>query len=165
MCADDRINSNPFILLLSVFCGPFSWGCPSKSTAPSPVQRHSLEFILAKRADGARIKPIGAGTILFTINGGHNLTELTTEQLQALQAEADRTLDAILESVEGNSELQSAVREIILADGLEVPTFERLIAEEPAVANQVLFSAVGALANLQALRTVKKELSKRAAVN
>ena len=93
------------------------------------------------------------------------MTELTTEQLQALQAEAHRTLDALLENVEGNAELQSAVRKVMRADGQEVPAFERLIAEEPAVANQLLFSAVGALANLQALRTVKEELAKRAAGN
>ncbi|MEO2034663.1 MAG: hypothetical protein ABGZ35_21505 [Planctomycetaceae bacterium] len=93
------------------------------------------------------------------------MTELTIEQFQALQAEADRTLDAILESVEGNSRLQSAVGEIIRADGQEVSTFERLIANERAVANQILFSAVGALANLQAVRTLEKELAKRLAEN
>ncbi len=39
--------------------------------------------------------------------------------------------------------------------------FEQLAADEPAVANQVLFSAVGVLANLQATRAAKAELKRR----
>ena len=93
------------------------------------------------------------------------MNDLTTEELQTLQAEANSTLDAIIGSIEHSVGLQSAIRDIMQADGFEVPTFERLIASEPAVANQVLFSAVGALVNLQALRAVKAELARRAAGN
>ena len=39
--------------------------------------------------------------------------------------------------------------------------FEQLAADEPAVANQVLFSAVGALANLQATRAANAKLKRR----
>ncbi len=39
--------------------------------------------------------------------------------------------------------------------------FEQPAADEPAVAKQVLFSAVGALANLQTTRAVKAELKRR----
>ncbi len=48
---------------------------------------------------------------------------------------------------------------------MSLPAFEQLAADEPAVANQVLFSAVGALANLQTTRAVKAELKRRAERN
>ena len=46
-----------------------------------------------------------------------------------------------------------------------LPAFEQLAADEPAVANQVLFSVVGALASLQTTRAVKAELKRRAERN
>jgi len=39
--------------------------------------------------------------------------------------------------------------------------FEQLTGDDPTAAHQVLFSAVGALANLQTTRAVKEELKRR----
>ncbi len=51
-------------------------------------------------------------------------------------------LEVIIESLEGNTELQSAVRHIMRASDDALPTFQQLTADEPAVANQVLFEDV-----------------------
>ncbi len=51
------------------------------------------------------------------------MTHLTTEQLQNIQAKADSMLDAIIESPEGSTELQSAVRHIMRASDDALSTF------------------------------------------
>ena len=53
------------------------------------------------------------------------------------------------------------MKSLMQAGGRELGEFERLIAEDRALATQVLVSAVGALANLQATRAVKTELKRR----
>ncbi len=44
---------------------------------------------------------------------------------------------------------------------MPLSAFEELAADDPAVVNQVLFSAVGALANLQATRVANAKLKRR----
>jgi len=90
------------------------------------------------------------------------MTHLTTEQLQAIQTKADSMLDAIIERLEGSTQLQAALRHVMQDSGDALSAFEQLATDEPAVANQVLFSAVGALANLQTTRAAKSELKRRA---
>jgi len=43
----------------------------------------------------------------------------------------------------------------------QLSTFQRVAVEEPAVVNQVLFAAVGALVDLQTTRPLKAELTRR----
>ena len=60
----------------------------------------------------------------------------------------------------------SQVRPQVVTTGDDaLSAFEQLAADEPAVANQVLFSAVGVLANLQTTWAVKAELKRRAERN
>ncbi len=68
------------------------------------------------------------------------MTDLTTEQLQTMQAKADSTLDVIIESREGSTELQAAVRCVMQASDDALSTFQRLAAGESAVTNQQLFT-------------------------
>ena len=89
------------------------------------------------------------------------MTHLTTEQLQTIQAKANSMLDAVIERLEGSTQQQTAVRHVMQDSDDALSSFEQLAADEPAVANQVLFSAVGALANLQTTRAVKAELKRR----
>ncbi len=72
---------------------------------------------------------------LQSLRRAESVTDLTTIQLQTIQTKADGTLDAIIESPEGNTEFQSAVRDILQASGDALSTFQRLAAEEPAVAD------------------------------
>jgi len=59
----------------------------------------------------------------------------------------------------------TAVRHVLQTSDDALSAFEQLAADDPAVANQVLFSAVGALANLQATLAVNTELKRRAERN
>ena len=74
-------------------------------------------------------------------------------------------LDAIIERLEGSTQLQAALRHVMQADDDALSAFEQPATDDGAVANQVLFSAVGALANLQATRAAKAELKRRAERN
>ena len=60
-----------------------------------------------------------------------------------IQAKADSLLDAIIECLEGSTQLQTAVRHVMQVSDDALSAFEQLATDEPAVANQVLFSAVG----------------------
>jgi len=46
---------------------------------------------------------------------GASMTYLTTEQLQNIQAKADSMLDAIIERLEGSTQLQAALRHVMQA--------------------------------------------------
>ncbi len=72
------------------------------------------------------------------------MTPPTTEQLQNIQTKANSMLEAIIERLEGSIQLQAALRHVMQASDDALPAFEQPAADEPAVANQVLFSAVGA---------------------
>ena len=50
-------------------------------------------------------------------------------------------LDAIIERLEGSTQLQTALRHVMQDSDDALSSFEQLAADEPAVANQVLFSA------------------------
>ena len=89
------------------------------------------------------------------------MNDHSTEQLQSILANADNTLSAIVQSLEESSAIQGTVKSLMQAGGRELDEFERLIAGDRALATQVLVSAVGALANLQATRAVKAELKRR----
>lgn len=93
------------------------------------------------------------------------MSKPTTEQLQTVVRNAERTLDGVVRSLESNTDLQSAVRGIVQADGAELERFERLIAEDRGLANQVLFASVGALVNLQASRAAQEDLKRRTEAN
>ncbi len=45
------------------------------------------------------------------------MTHLTTEQLQAIQTKADSMLEAIIERLEGSTQLQAALRHVMQASG------------------------------------------------
>jgi len=93
------------------------------------------------------------------------MTHLTTEQLQNIQVKADSMLEAIIERLEGSTQLQAALRHVMQDSDDALSAFKQLAADEPAVANQVLFSAVGALASLQTTLAVNTELKRRAERN
>ena len=48
---------------------------------------------------------------------GASMTHLTTEQLQAIQTKADSMLEAIIERLEGSTQLQAALRHVMQASG------------------------------------------------
>ncbi len=49
------------------------------------------------------------------------MTYLTTEQLQNIQAKADSMLDAIIERLEGSTQLQAALRHVLQAGDDALP--------------------------------------------
>ena len=57
------------------------------------------------------------------------------------------------------------MKSLMQASGRELGEFERLVAEDRALATQVLFASVGALTNLQASKAVRGELRRRAQGN
>ena len=94
------------------------------------------------------------------------MTDLTKEQLQSLNLEADNVLDAILKSVTMSRRMQDTIREIMRTDGDAIDMFDQITAESHGQANEILVvAAVGVLANLQTSRAVKAELVRRAAGN
>ena len=53
------------------------------------------------------------------------MTHLTAEQLQSIQTKADSMLDAIIERLEGSTQLQAALRDVIQAGGAtDEPDFD-----------------------------------------
>lgn len=93
------------------------------------------------------------------------MTELTNEQLQSLQAEANSTLDAVIATLESDVQMQVAVRYIMQANGAELSTFQKLMSKQPELATRLLVAAVGGLVNLQTSRAVATQLANRSARN
>ena len=56
------------------------------------------------------------------------MTHLTTEQLQNIQAKADSMLEAIIERLDGSTQLQAALRHVMQDSGDTLSTFEQLAA-------------------------------------
>jgi hypothetical protein len=76
-------------------------------------------------------------------------------------------LEVIIERLEGSTQLRSAVRHVMQDSDDALSAFKQLAADEPAVANQVLFSAAArsAASRIRATWTSVNPASVRRTVN
>ena len=93
------------------------------------------------------------------------MRNLSNDELVDYLEHAEAMLAKLPGQIDGSPELQAAVTAMMRAVEDAAVAFERLKADEPAAANQLMFAAVAALANLQTAKAIKEELKRRAEGN
>jgi hypothetical protein len=78
---------------------------------------------------------------------------------------AEIMLQSLPDQINGNPVLQEAITDVMKGDVDALERFEKLIAKNRPLANQILLSAVSALTNLQVVNGIKSELRTRSEAN
>ena len=92
------------------------------------------------------------------------MNDLTTAQLQSLQAQTDETLTSLVETLNDRPDMQEAIRHLMKPDDMLI-AFSKRAASEPDLMRLTLQACVAAMVNLQSSMAVKAELQKRAKQN
>ena len=92
------------------------------------------------------------------------MDDLSTEQLQSLQAQTADTLTSLVDSLNERPDMQEAIRRLMAPDDM-LERFSELAVHDPDLMRLTLQACVAAMVNLQSSAAVKAELARRAVGN
>ena len=92
------------------------------------------------------------------------MSELSTDQLLKVQAEADSTLTSLVDALSERPDMQQALRKLMSPDDM-LEAFSQQAIEDPDLMRVTLQASVAALINVHTHRTATAELKRRAEAN